>query len=109
MKDHYHLTYTIEPHPDGIGRGEVLDGHGATDALIIGSILFGADGSRSYANTSMDGRTGKALTPDERFKFWSQYALDLAETLPPGARRDLCRTVFETIRRAVLADVLELT
>jgi len=99
----YHMTYNATSHVDGIERGDIPDGHGATDAMVIASILYGADGSSSVALASHDGRTDAPLPIVEVFKAWANiaHALKDEETLDP-AWRDLCRRVFEEVRAVVM-------
>jgi hypothetical protein len=101
----YYLTYKFENHPDGLPLSEVerLEGKGgACDAVFLMSILFREDGGLSFQDWSCDGRTGDGLGIDMYFKIWAHFAGMLAEQLPPGGRRDLCESVFETIRAVIL-------
>jgi hypothetical protein len=101
----YHLTYKFENHPDGLSLGEVerLEGKGgACDAVFLMSILFTKEGGLSFQDWSCDGRTGDGLDIDMHFKVWTYLSKLLAEQLPAGGRRDLCESVFETIRAVIL-------
>ncbi len=96
------------PHPEGLGRDALPDGHGACDAMLMGSIIYPEDGSLSTCWFSADGRSKNEegnpaeLDADEWFKLWTILASAVAERLENGARKDLCELVVETVREAVM-------
>lgn len=100
----YYLTYSLKPHPDGIGAHEILKhGIGACDAIVIGSILKGKDGSHTQAICSLDGKSNKPLSDNELFKFWCMLAGQLAEQasdLEEGKRK-FCQVVINSIREFI--------
>ena len=104
MADHkYRFTYSFEPHPDGILSDDIPNGHGACDAIVLGSIIYPEDGSLSTMVLSSDGRTGKDLDDNEIFKFWTVLAKQLSESkqLSEG-KLALCIDVFRTVQKAIL-------
>ena len=102
MTEHaYPIIYSVEPRDPPVPRSEIPDGWGATDQLVVTSIMKG-EGGTSTLFMSFDGNTGKELPPTELFKMWMLLASQLAETLPEGNRRELCRDVFEAIRTGIL-------
>lgn len=99
----YHLTYKFEAHEEAISREDVPDDHGACDAAFVYSIIHADDGSVSYQDWSVDGRTGESLGVDAYFKIWTILAGALAEKLPEGGRKQLCEETFERVRTAMLS------
>ncbi len=102
MSKVYPLKYRIE-------LGEFTKEHlknndyGGTDALILHSIIYPEDGSRSEVIASKDGRTGEDLDDSEVFKSWVGMAKGLSESNTLGdGRRLFCKFVFETVRSAIL-------
>jgi len=101
----YHLSYTLESHPDGITKEELrAQKRGGCDALMLmASIITPPDGSLSVQFFSMDGRTGEELPDSEWFKIWSMMSKRLAESKTLGeGRKLLAEAVWKTIRDAVL-------
>lgn len=101
MSHKYHLTYTVQAHPGGLSADEIPPDTGACNAAIIISLLFPEDGSYSHAVFPFDGRNGEEsvpgrLSPQEEFKAWQMWALQLAKTLPPGGKQQLVQLLFET-------------
>lgn len=100
---HYPLAYRIDPHANLTKEELRARGLGGADAIVIASILFPEDGSRSQRILSLDGRTGEPLPPIEIWKTWASMARGLAdsEELQP-AFRHLCECVHTTVRGNVL-------
>jgi hypothetical protein len=73
---------------------------GATDAVIIGSILRTESGGASYQFSTYDGETDTPLSPDHLFETWAVMAKMLSEALPEGNRKNLASLVFEAVRAA---------
>lgn len=107
-KHKYKLLYKIEKPPDGVMKEEVPEGFGATDALLVTSIIYPPDGSLSIFFIGKDGRRSEKIgeaTLDDRewFKVWAMLATRLANstTLQVG-KRDICRSVHEIIRDSIV-------
>lgn len=100
----YKITYNAEVHPEGIVKADIPKGQGATDDLIIGSIIRDNEGWNSYATISLSGKTGDALDPIDLFRYWLFLSEHLNETLPPGWQRDLTTESFEKARGIILAE-----
>lgn len=101
----YRLSWTLEPHPDGITKAELLAAkRSGCDAVILCSMIYPEDGSFSLALFSADGRTGGEVSDDEKFKVWTMMAQQLAESpeLGPG-KRAFAAGVFESFRQILLA------
>lgn len=98
----YHLTYNVIRHPKGILKRAIPQGHGACDRLLICSIIDGKDGGVSYAMLSRDGKTGDKLSPIELFKVWAVLAKALTKKDVPSTIRQLCGSVHEAVKSAVL-------
>jgi hypothetical protein len=102
VSDKYHLTYQFKPHPDGLEREQVPEGHGASDAVIVLSIIYPSDGSYSFSAFTYDGRAEKKsghpekLAPAELFKAWLMFAglLKDNEGLDQH-RREFCRAAWD--------------
>lgn len=102
MTEKYHLTYEMKPHPEGIDREKVPDGHGASDAVIVLSIIYPSDGSYSFNAFSFDGRTqgskegAMKLSPKELFKAWLMFAGVLKDYEGLDAhRQQFCRAAWD--------------
>ena len=99
----YHLTYDVEPHPNGITGKKIgkLNKFG-TDALFWASIMYPEDGSLSVLFGSLDGRNGKDLEDHEWFKVFMLLSGRLAKskTLDAG-RVALAKHAWDTIRKAM--------
>jgi len=75
---------------------------GGCDAVIIHSIIYPADGSRSEVIIGHDGRTDTDLSEDELFKSWAMLGHRLAQSTTLGiGRKALCEMVHEALRRVV--------
>lgn len=110
-KHTYKLVYLLEPNTEGKTEKELnADPRpiGACDAIIVHSILFQEDGSRSELIISMDGETGDELSDNELFKSWTMLTARLAEsnTLQIG-KKSFCKTVFNSIKETMLATEVE--
>lgn len=99
----YHVTYTVDSHPEGLERAELPENRGACTAILLGSLLYPDDGSYGAAFVSLDGRTGESLGSAEVWKAWSMLTKHLADDPNlSGAKRELCSIVFETICAAIM-------
>lgn len=112
MTHNYKLLYKIEKPEGGVSKADVPAGYGATDALLLTSILYPEDGSLSTFFIGIDGRKPTdlkeaELDDNEWFKIWSMLTKRLAdsETLPEG-KKAFCGQVFEAFR-AILLKVKE--
>lgn len=76
---HWHLTWHLTPHPEGIGESDLPLDHGACDAAILISILKSPDGEQSQVLASMDGQRGSRLTPEEFFQAWLAMGRQLSQ------------------------------
>lgn len=97
----YHLSYSAEPHPEGISKKELeAKGNvGGCDAIFFASILFPPDGSYSLLFSSKDGRTGTELSDDEWFKIWMLLSKRLSESKTLGeSKREFSKITWEAIR-----------
>lgn len=103
MNDKYHAFYKFEARPEGVPRIDIPDGWGACDALLITSIIYGADGSVSTAFIGMDGTEAGPLKPYDYFRTWSMLADTLAnhEGLSEQARQ-ICRESFQMVKSRML-------
>jgi hypothetical protein len=105
----YKLLYKIEKPPAGVLASDVPEGYGATDAILITSILYPKDGSLSVAFIGADGRADgelhdkKSVLDDaELFKVWTFLTKRLSESKTlPGGRRDFCQYVWDTFHEAM--------
>jgi hypothetical protein len=96
----YPVSYSIDAKNPRSAAELRAAGLGGCDALILVSVIFRADGSRSQQAVSIDGRSGGDLPPDEWFKSWVLLAHGLMnQTALTTGERDLCAMVFEAIRR----------
>ena len=102
----YKVTYKISFWEKGINAETVrVNDWGACDALLLVSVIHGADGSVSYAFPSSDGDAGKELSDDEKFKIWAVMAHQLSESKTLGnGRRSLCNVIHETIKNVITGD-----
>lgn len=100
----FHLKREDPPltHAEVKQRAEADPTFGASDALILGSILRTDSGGASYQLSTFDGDTGEPLSPDHLFETWAMMAKALVDTLPEGNRKNLCNLVFEAVRAAKL-------
>lgn len=107
----YKLMYKVEKPPAGVGPSDVPEGYGATDALLLVSLLYPEDGSFSAFFIGVDGRPegeledkSAILDDNEWFKVWTLLTKRLAEskTLPEG-KKEYCRLVFEDFRKIIMA------
>jgi hypothetical protein len=98
----YKLKYSLKTISGEFSRGEALywaeqfTDNGATDALIITSVLYPEDGSLSMKTFSIDGRNeGKDLEDIELFKLWILLAGTLQESKTlPASKKQLLNTTF---------------
>ena len=107
MSEHkYKLKYDLKTEPGEWTKEHIKEtGSGGTDAFVMFSIIYPADGSLSVQNLSVDGRNnGDPLPDNEIFKLWTMLAQQLgeSETLTPG-KKAFAADVFETFRLALLA------
>lgn len=101
----YPIRYTVDRRPDGWTKEELdADDAGGCDAVIVHSLIYPPDGSRSEMLLSRDGRTGEELSDIEVFKSWvmTAHALMDSESLDRQAR-DLAQTVFSSVQQRILA------
>jgi len=102
MSDHiYKVSYALEPGEFTKAKLAEL-GRGGCDAIILHSLIYPGDGSRSEAILSLDGE-GKELTGEEIFKSWVALAHTLSQAEDLGlVKRALAYQVFEAVRDAIL-------
>ena len=103
MSDRFFVTYDLRPHPEGIAREDVPDGHGGADAVLIASIMRQPEGGQSILFVTLDGAQapkGKALSALDHWKVWAMLTDVLAEE-PSLAdlHRDICRNTMRRIRQ----------
>ena len=99
----FHVLYTVKPVPEGMAFGEIPEGAGACDALIVCSIVYPADGTFRLEVRSLDGRGPGPVEDKELFKMWSLLANRLSESTTIGEnQRKIAGHVFEIIRTAIL-------
>jgi len=98
MSHKYKLLYEVEPDPNGVEKEDIPEGKGASDALVIMSIIFPEDGSYSWNMYSWDGRTDKELDNDELWKAWLMLtkSLSMRTGMRPG-KRQICENVFNQV------------
>lgn len=104
----YRLEYDIKltNHPEGVPQSQVGKENGATDALLVLSLLYPEDGSFSMAIAgSRDGRTGGPVTDSEIFKVWVLLAAHLSRSGELGeGKKALCsevgRAIWEALQQA---------
>lgn len=103
----YKIRYKIEP--GEFTKEQVREANcGGCHAIIIHSIMFGEDGSRSELIISADGRTKLALSGHDLFQSWMMLAHKLSEHPDLGeARRALAGDVFESYRQMIMKMKLE--
>jgi hypothetical protein len=108
MDGKYHVTYKIEPHPEGLTREQIpADGSvGACDCIVLYSVIgVPGDGKGlSAVIATLNGTNGEPLTPEQQFQLWTLWAHELMQKLPPGGRRDLASVVHNAIRHAAIKD-----
>lgn len=97
----YNIRYSLEM--GAFDRAEVKDTQGATDEVIIVSILVDAEGNRSYAFITGDGK-GEPLSNGAVFTAWSVLAKVLSQTMGDGTwQREVSRATFHAISQLVRA------
>ena len=105
MSDHlYKLIYDmkVETFSDGVHQDHIPKGSGASDALIIASLIFPEDGSFSCAVTGVDGRTGGDIEDVDLFRAWSMMAKTLSESKTLGeGHRKFAGMVFDSICKII--------
>jgi len=97
----YNITYLISVHPEpaGLEKDQVPPGCGASQGIIVVSIVWGDDGSHNVKFTSKDGRTDTDLTPEEWWRVWCGMAAFLRDMLGLDYdKRDFCDTIFGVIQ-----------
>ena len=101
----YHLTYSVTPHPEGLTKEEIPEGHGGTDAVLIISIILPEDGSISQATMSLNGKTREPLTVEDEWKAWFMLgaALENRKDLKEW-KREVCEFTTGLIRAALFGD-----
>lgn len=98
----YPLAYRLDPMANRTKEELQARDEGGCDAIIVHSLIFGEDGSRSQATASMDGRTGKPLPALELFKTWALLAHDLSLRPDLSAPQNaLCTSVHLLLKAAV--------
>ena len=101
MRD-YNIKYAVEE--GQFTKEELKNGDfGGCDAIIIHSLIYPEDGSRSEIIFTADGK-GSALPSLEVFKSWVMLASHLANAEDLSAeKKELCSMIFETVRGAILS------
>ena len=94
----YRLIYTIEAKPDGIKKADIPKDCGATDAVLIASIMYSSDGSSNTAFVSVDGATNRPMDVNEIFKVWTLLAIGFINDMKlQDAWRFIAQTAFKLI------------
>lgn len=109
MSEHvYRLRYELEMKAGSWTRDEAAaasaeKGSGFSDAMLVTSLIYPADGSLSTFFHSLDGRTGQPLDDHEVFKFWLLLGRRLGESKTLDARRKgLAFTSFDITSSALM-------
>jgi hypothetical protein len=103
----YKLIYKMEKKPEGIVKEDIPEGFGATDAMLLCSIIYPPDGSLSIYFIGVDGRKEGEIQENledvEWFKVWTLLASRLAasKTLRPD-QKNFCQETFESMRVKLL-------
>lgn len=103
-RERYKVCYRIDYEPKGKTPEEIMAANlGATDVLILISIIKEESGATSTAILSLDGETGGKASADDKFKSWIHMAKDLSEdpNLGPG-RKMFVKQTWETVREMIL-------
>ena len=100
----YKLTYQIDHHDPPCPQDQIPAGHGATDSIVMVSMLDTADGGLDLrvmsrdGNKSEDGDAGQ-LDPHDRFKVWMLWAEGLSRDPElDDNRRALAKAAWEMCR-----------
>src|SRR4051812_26663810 len=111
MNGKFHVLYKAIVKQEGFTAEELQavsteiltsENYGATDAVLIVSVIKRSDGGRSYAFPSIDGTTGKEISLDDLFRIWAVLAHSLSENQNLGyGRRTLCHQVHEIVKEAI--------
>ena len=104
LTHYYKVTYNVTCHiPGGVPQEEVPKGHGAADALFVGSVLRDPNGAVSYLFTSVDGdNDGKDLATSDMFRLWAILAHSLSKELEEGTgRQELCAEVHRVVSESL--------
>jgi hypothetical protein len=88
------VAYHVKDH-----ESEQLLGGGVADRLFVVHIDDRPDGGVTYMPSAY---SRENMPPDEIFKIWAVLAHQLAQALPDGGRRDLCQTVHNVVRDAIM-------
>ena len=103
MKRTYPVAYNIEHGkftPEELKAQEM----GGCDAVIVHSIVYPKDGSRSEL-ILCSGADGKPLDDLEMFKSWVSMAHQLSQSKEIGGEpRELTKLVFEAVRAMIRAE-----
>lgn len=92
----YHVTYSVQAHPRGVPVADVPEGHGATDSVIVLSILSHEDGWRDFAMATLDGRADEPMSAHEVWEAWCYMAAALeAHPDTPEALRAIAADVVK--------------
>lgn len=104
MNEKYHVAYSVDWHPEGVSKADVPEGHGATDAILVASMIYTEDGGLSVAFVGGDGRTNTDLNAGQRFQVFTFLASELADSFELSPEhREIAREAFESVRDRVLA------
>ena len=103
MSDRYKVKYTVEP---GDFPKELADKDpsiGLADYILLASVLYGEDGSSSTLFLTRDGRTGEAMTDEDKFKIWILLGDELSESASlPESSRELAGRPFRLVQKGIL-------
>lgn len=93
-----HMTFYLEPDPEGFDPEDVEEGLGVCDAAVLISIQYPEDGSYKWNLEAKDGRTGEDLDGDELWKAWLMLTrhLSFRADMRPG-KADVCRNVHAQV------------
>jgi hypothetical protein len=101
----YPLSYKLEPGEFTVEELEAADA-GGCDAIIVHSIIFPINGSRSETIYSLDGKTKDELPPMELFKSWLLMAKSMAKDEKlPRAHQQFCQATFESFWELIHFDL----
>jgi hypothetical protein len=101
----YKLKYKLEHECGNFEKESIKEGEGATDALLIFSLLYPEDGSYSQYHYSIDGRNnGQEISDNDLFKIWTMLTKRLSDSKTlANNKKAFAGDVFKVIREAVLA------
>jgi hypothetical protein len=110
MAEHrYPLSYTLKREDPPLTKDQIDTNEiGASDAVVILSMIYPEDGSFSLAIDSLDGRTGDEVTDNELWKVWTMMASRLAESKTLSeSKRSLAQELFACVATAIRAATAE--